>query len=455
VEPIRITYLTAGAAGMYCGSCLHDNLLARGMIELGIDVELLPLYTPLQLDQPDVSDRRVFFGGINVYLQQRYPIFRRLPRWIDRLLDNRRLLRWIGNRGIRTEAQWLGEMTLSMLRGTDGAQHKEVDRLCHWLQKSPRPDLLHLSNLLIAGSAPELKRRLDVPIVATLQGDDLFLDQLPDRYRQAALLEMKRLSAKIDRFLVHSDFYADRMARLLSISPRKIRKVPLGVDTTVPGDDQDQPKGSSRTVERPTDGDQTKRVLYMARLAPEKGLHILVDAFITLRQMPQAEATHLWIAGWLGVEHRAYAEEQFEKLRQAGLESSFRFWDAIDGRQKAELLSGADLLCVPPTYDEPKGLYVLEALAAGVPVVVSSVGALPELLDQLGGGRLVRPNDSRQLAGVLHDLLTDDADRQELARRGRKAVRSERNSRQIASATLAVLKDLLDTRAVDLDRPTD
>ena len=136
-EPLRIAYLTAGAAGMYCGSCLHDNTLARELIRQGVDVQLVPLYTPIQTDEQDVTIDQVFFGGMNVYLQQHVGLFRRLPKWLDRVLDRPGLLRWIGSRGMETSAEQLGELTVSMLRGSAGFQRKEVQRLCQWLATPP------------------------------------------------------------------------------------------------------------------------------------------------------------------------------------------------------------------------------------------------------------------------------------------------------------------------------
>ena len=86
---MRIAYLAAGAAGMYCGSCLHDNTLAAALLKQGEDVVLLPIYTPIRTDERDVSQPRVFIGGINAYLQQAVPLLRRTPVWLDRWLDRR------------------------------------------------------------------------------------------------------------------------------------------------------------------------------------------------------------------------------------------------------------------------------------------------------------------------------------------------------------------------------
>src|ERR1051325_6357036 len=84
---MRIASITAGAAGMFCGSCLRDNTLAAALTRLGHDCQLLPTFTPLTLDEPDQSTGRVFLGGVNVYLDE-FRMLRWVPyalrRWLDR-----------------------------------------------------------------------------------------------------------------------------------------------------------------------------------------------------------------------------------------------------------------------------------------------------------------------------------------------------------------------------------
>src|SRR5688500_18815558 len=84
---MKILQITAGAAGMFCGSCTRDNALARELLSRGHDVTLVPVYTPTSPDEPNVSRSHVLFGGISVYLQQHSAIFRRTPRFLDRVLD--------------------------------------------------------------------------------------------------------------------------------------------------------------------------------------------------------------------------------------------------------------------------------------------------------------------------------------------------------------------------------
>lgn len=434
-SPLKVAYITAGAAGMFCGSCMHDNTLARALTAAGVDVQLIPTYTPIRTDEEDVSVQRVFFGGINIYLQQKIPLFRHLPTFVDRFLDQPWLIRWLTARAVETSPQELGALTVSMLRGDSGYQRKEVHRLCDWLAGSHRPDLLNLSNMLIAGFVPAVKRQIDVPVLVSLQGDDIFLESLPEPHKSRAFNEIRRLVPHVDGFLVNSRYYADFMADYFTIPRAKLHVVPLGLDTS---DFRDiAAYDGSKPRERPP------TVGYLARLAPEKGLHVLADAFIQLRQRPAMADAQLRIAGWLGKNNQKYVDGEFAKLREAGLDGEFHYAGSVDRAGKVQFLQDIDVLTVPTVYHEPKGIFVLEALAAGVPVVQPEHGAFPELLAATGGGRLVRPADPSHLADVLHELLSDPASRIELGRQGREAVHGRFNADAMAQAVLGVYRQFV------------
>lgn len=429
---MKIAYITAGAAGMFCGSCMHDNTLARAMIAQGHDVALVPLYTPIRTDEASVSVDKVFFGGINVYLQQQSALFRHLPQWMDRWLDMPWLIRLATSFGIQTEAKQLGALAVSVLQGAEGNQQKEVERLVAWLKTDLQPDVVLFTNMLVAGSAAEIKRQLQVPVIVTLQGDDIFLRDLIEPYQSQALAAIAGLDAVVDAYLTNTEFYADAMSQYLQLPRAKFRIVPLGIDTR------------DFVTEPPASTDRLPTVGYLARLAPEKGLHLLVDAFLTLKKMPAMERAQLKIGGWLGPQHREYAEAQFQKLRDAGLADDFEYLGEVDRAQKLSLLHSIDILSVPTTYRDPKGLFVLEALAAGVPVVQPQHGAFPEVIAATGGGMLVRPDDVQHLAEALHALLLDPARRQAYASSGRTAVLERFHAAAIAEKTLAVLDALAD-----------
>ena len=432
-RPLRVTYLTAGAAGMICGSCLNDNTLARAMIALGHDVQLVPFYTPIRTDEENVSEPDLFFGGINVYLQQKSALPRLLPRWLDRWLDTPRLVEWASGRSVRIEPREVADLAISVLRGTHGNQRKEVERLIAWLSAGERPDVIVLSNVLTAGWVPEFKRRMNVPVVVTLQGDDVFLKGLPPDHQKQAIALIRDLAASVDLFIAHSRYYAEAMAEYLGLAHGRIRIVPLGINTS----DFETLVPKFRDTSRPA------IVGYLARLAPEKGLHVLAEAFVRLRQMPGMSDARLRIAGWLGDTHRGYAEEVFNRLRSANLGDAFDFLGEVDRRAKLDFLKSIDLLTVPTTYRDPKGLFALEAMAAGVPVVLPEHGAFPELLAETGGGLLHRPEDPDHLAQLMHRVLSSPDLWTQLASSGRMNVVSRRHARAMAERTIEVLREAL------------
>lgn len=427
---MKIVYLTAGAAGMYCGSCMHDNSLARAMIACGTDTLLVPTYTPIRTDEKDVSVDRVFFGGVNIYLQQLAPWLRFVPRWLDQFLNSPKLIRWVASRGMETSPKSLGALTVSMLKGRDGNQRKEVDRLCDWLVRDIKPDALVLTNMLIAGFIPELKHRLKIPVMVTLQGDDIFLDYLPEPYRQQTIDIMRKLVSYVDGFIVHSRDYGSRMAQELNIPADKWHVMPLAIDTKPFQTALDQ----TRTLPtQPTIG-------YLARLAPEKGLHHVIDAFIEMHRDPNYEAVQLRVAGWLGPQNVSYWEEQKTKIATAGLSHRLIHDGEIDHQHKIDYLRSLDVLCVPTTYRDPKGLFVLEALAAGTPVIVSEHGAFPEMLARHGGGWCVPTGDVEAISRRLKWIVDHREDAHRIGQQGQHSVHAHGDIIGMAQKTIGLIQ---------------
>lgn len=428
---MRIAYLTAGGAGMYCGSCLRDNALAAALLRLGEDVLLLPTYTPITTDETDVSSQRVFLGGINIYLRQRYPLFRFAPRFLRRWLDRPGVISWLAARGVETDARLLGALTVSMLRGERGAQRSEIEELIEWLATEARPDIINLTNLLIAGFLPGLKRRWGGPVIVTLQGDDLFIDDLPEPFREEALALLRGLVDSVDGFVVFSRYYGEFMREYLDIPAEKIHVAPMGIEV---GDFGSPDEPRTRPPDRPP-------VLgYLARICPEKGFHQLVDAFLLLASRDRLGEARLHVAGWLSEKDREFFREQVGRIEAAGLADRFHHAGVLDRAGKIEFLRGLDVLSVPTVYREPKGLFVLEALASGVPVVLPAHGAFPELVEMTGGGLLFEPGNVEELAGVLEELLRDRSRQASLAEAGRRAVHEKLTAEHMARRTLEIYR---------------
>lgn len=421
-HPLRAVFLTAGAAGMYCGSCMHDNALARTLRARGLDCLLQPVYTPIRTDEPSVAGARVFFGGIHIYLLQRWPWLRRVPAPLRRWLDWPPLIRLATRRVGATNPARLAELTLSMLRGRQGRQSEEVARLVGWLRDEVRPHAVLLTNLLIGGVVPSIREALpQTRIVVILQGDDIFLDYLPEAARGEAVRLCQRLAESVDCFVVNSRFYRDKMAELFAIPHEKFTIVPLSIDAqpfadtaaAAVGPSPEHPGGPGRS-------ESEFRIGYLARVSPEKGLHHLVEAFLRLASRPGHESTTLHVAGWLGETHREYLRGLQRRVEAAGYGDRFVYHGSPSLAGKIAFLRSLDVLSVPTEYADPKGLFVLESLAAGVPVVQPGHGAFPELIESTCGGLLFPPGDLDALCEAIDRLRANPQLRRELAAAGRE-----------------------------------
>jgi glycosyltransferase involved in cell wall biosynthesis len=422
---MRILSITAGAAGMYCGSCLRDNALAAELIARGHDVTLLPIYTPTLTDEANVSvGNRVLFGGVSVYLEQHVPLFRHTPRVLDRLWDSMPVLRAVSRRSIKTDPAMLGALTVSMLSGEDGHQRKEFLKLLEWVRDEPRPDVVNIPNSLLIALAGPLRRALGRPVCCTLQGEDLFLQGLPEPWRTQALELIRRQVADVDTFISVSAWYAQPMADLLAIPRERIAVVPLGIN--LQGFD-DEPRAEPSTF----------TVGYFARVAPEKGLDELSHAYRLLRLEKGVPAARLEVAGYLSAEHKPYLARIQKDMAAAGLGKELVYHGALDRQQKIRFLRSLDVLSVPGPFPDPKGMYLLEAMAAGVPVVQPRRGAYPEVIARTGGGLVVEPTSDALADGLLR-LYSDRALARELGARGAEGVRQHYTVQKSAERLLEV-----------------
>jgi glycosyltransferase involved in cell wall biosynthesis len=418
---MRILSVTAGAASMYCGSCLRDNALAAQLIARGHDVTLLPLYTPLRTDEANVTRPDVLFGGISIYLQHQSAFFRSLPRFVDRLLDAPWLIRMFADRSMSTDPKLLGGLTVSMLDGPRGVLRKEFDKLVEWVRDEPRPDVVTITNSMLIGVARPLAEAVNAPVCCTLQGEALFLDGLVEPYRTQARDRIRSLVRDVDRFIAVSDFEARSMRDYLAIPAERLSVVPLGVRTTDFEDAEGAEDAERGGAERR--GAEAFTIGFFGRIAPEKGLQGLADAYVRLRRKTPQVSMRLEAAGHMALAHKPYLAGVQRTLEHAGLQGEFRYHGEVDRAGKVRFLQSLDVMSMPATYDEPKGFTLLEAMASGVPVVEPRRGALEEIVERTGGGLLVPPDDPDALADALCRMCSDRQLREELGRRGRAGVR--------------------------------
>ncbi len=415
---------------MYCGSCLRDNALATELLARGHDVTLLPVYTPTLTDETNVSGDKVFFGGISVYLEQYVPLFRNSPRWLDRLWDSTPMLQLASRRSISTSPKMLGELTVSMLKGEAGFQHKEIDKLLHWLRDEGLPDLISIPYTLLLGLAKPISEALGRPICCTLQGEDLFLEGLHEPYRSEAKALIKSSIKYVDLFIAVSHYYAEFMPTYLEIPAEKISVVPLGINL------QGYATGSKERSAPFTVG-------FFARVAPEKGLHVLADAYRRMRKTGELPGGRLEAAGYLAPEHQKYLSDIEKEMQDAGLADEFHYRGALNREQKIAFLQTLDVLSVPATYDEPKGMFLLEAMACGIPVVQPRRGGFTEVIEKTGGGLLVAPDDPESLASGVLQIFREPALAKELGANGFRKVREHYSVAHMADRAVEAYQSVL------------
>ncbi|MBE7499625.1 MAG: glycosyltransferase family 4 protein [Verrucomicrobiales bacterium] len=426
---------------MYCGNCIRDNTLVTELRRLGHSTLMLPMYLPLTLDDANTSTGvPIFFSGINVYLEQRGALFRALPPGLHRFLAQPWLLRLVGKFAAKTRPAEVGDLTISMLQGEHGNQSRELDELVRWLKGQTRPDVVCLSNILLLGLARRLRQAIGSPVVCLLAGEDSFLDALPGPQRAEAWKILSDRTCDADLYLSPSRYFAERMAERLRLAPQRLRVVPPGINLagfeSPPARRPATPSPSAPPV-----------VGYFARLCREKGLALLVEAFLLLKQRNRVPNLRLKIGGYCGPADRPFVRELHRRLRTAGVLGDVEFHANLDRAAKIAFLKSLTVFSVPASYGEAFGLYLIEALAAGVPVVQPRTAAFPEIIEATGGGLLCEPNDPESLADALESLLLDPTRLQALGNAGRQAAHERYSARRMAEETLRALSEVAHSRS--------
>lgn len=425
---------------MYCGNCIRDNALVTELRRLGHSTVMVPMYLPLTLDEANASpDTPIFFSGINVYLEQQGALFRAMPPWLHRLLAKPWLLRLVGRFAAKTRPADVGDLTLSMLQGEHGNQSRELDELVAWLKGRARPDVVCLSNLLLLGLARRLRQAIGAPVVCLLAGEDSFLDALPEPQRGEAWKTISGNLHDADLYISPSRYFADRMAGRLRLRPDLMRVVPPGINL----DGYDSTK--LRVAASPT----APVLGYFARLCREKGLDLLVEAFLVLKERNRVPGLRLKVGGSCGPSDRPFVRTLHRRLRQAGVLGDVEFHVNLDREAKLAFLKSLTVFSVPAMYGEAFGLYVAEALAAGVPVVQPRTAAFPEIIEATGGGLLCEPNDANDLARQIEALLLDPERLRSVSQAAREMARERYNVRRMAEDTARVFSEVVHDRRSD------
>jgi glycosyltransferase involved in cell wall biosynthesis len=411
---MKIVYLITGSGGsFYCGNCYRDMLYIKAIRKVpGISASAIPLYLP-----PDSSDyntdfdKNVFFGAISLYIREKVPFLRKMPAFFDKILDAAPMLKLAARQAGTTRTEGLEDLTLNMINGDNRTRENEVDRLVKYLIRDSKPDAIHLSNSLIIGLASQLKKRLNIKIICSLQNEDDWIDEMVEPFRSKAWKMMAKEAIHVDAFISPSNYYKNLFIGKTGISGNNIFVVPSGIES------YDQPD-SIENQHSPSIG-------YFCRVNYANGFDKLVDAFITIKNQNSIPGLTLHVCGGFTGDDKPFIREQIKKIKDNGYKSSVRIYPEFHGSSKQEFFRNIDVMSVPVRKYDAYGLYILEANAAGVPVVQPATGAFPEILENTGGGVVFSPDNPENLVSELIKLLNDSDLRKRLGEAGKSNVREK------------------------------
>ncbi len=430
---MNIIQIIPGSGGsFYCGNCLRDSKYVDALRKEGHQVVKIPMYLPLFSDEHDLNDIPVFYGAVSIYLKQMIPFLRKAPAWFDKLLNTKPLLKLAASMAGSTNAAGLEEMTVSMLMGEEGKQKEELERMVDWMAEHCKPDIIHLSNALLLGLARRIRERIDVPIICSLQDEDVWVDVMKPQYRDRIWKLMGEKAADVDAFIAVSHYFAGVMKERMALPPEKVFSIYLGVD---PEEYEYIPSsGKNRTIG------------YISRMCHENGFDIVVDAFILLKQQAAFSDVKLIATGGYTAADNRFLSGLKKKIARAGLTSEVIFHEEFEGEERKEFFRKAALASVPVRNGEAFGMYLPELMASGIPIVQPALGAFPEIVSLSGGGRTYTPNTPEKLAEAWAALLYDPATLNDLSYQARKGVTRVFNIHDHAREMVALYQKVRDSK---------
>jgi glycosyltransferase involved in cell wall biosynthesis len=428
---MKIVYIVPGFGGtFYCGNCLRDSALVASLRKAGHDAIILPVYLPLVMNGEPVPGRiPVFYGAVSIYLKQVFPPLRKMPGWLHSILNSPPLLRLAASKAGSTRANGMEALTESMLLGEDGLQREDLIEVVTFLKDHVKPDVVHFSNALLLGMAEMIRREVGVPVVCSLQDEDVWIDAMELGYREKLWGLMGKKASVTDALIAVSNWFGKVMIEKMNFPIALIHTIPIAID----------PENYKFSLPSP----EKKCIGYLSRLCEENGLDILIDAFILLKQDPGNSTLSLRLTGGSTGDDRSFIKAQMKKLKQNGLTGSVEIIPEFGPKSLDSFFSGLSLLSVPVTKGEAFGLYLLEAMASGVPVVQPSLGAFPEIIEKTGGGIVYHPNDAQGLALAISGLLDDSDKLTRLSQAARNGVINHYHSGEITKELLSLYEAVI------------
>jgi len=426
---MKITYLIPGSGdNFYCDNCQRDTLYVSWLKKLeNIEISAIPLYLPPgEKNFGSEIENEVFFGAVSLYLKEKVPLFKSLPSFVDKILDSPALLSYAAKQAGTTNPDGLEQTTLSMIRTNDPSRKKEIIRLSNFISESGGTDIIHISNALIMGLAVQLKKAIGKPVICSLQNEDDWINEMKEPYQTQAWELIAEEEKHIDLFITPSEYFKTFIISKTGINPEKIFVVPSALEIV--------PEEMMRSIpESPSIG-------FYSRLNRMNGLDKLIDAFIILKNRNTHPGLKLHLSGGYTSDEKGYIKEQTTKLKNEGFENDVVLYNAFSGSQKQAFFNSIDLLSVPVLKYDAFGLYLLEAISYGVPVVQPDTGAFREIIESTHGGVLYAEDSVEKLADTLDEVLRDRESLRSIGLKGREIINENHTPKAMAMGIIEVYK---------------
>jgi glycosyltransferase involved in cell wall biosynthesis len=428
---MKIVNIVPGFGGsFYCGNCLRDGVFVKNLRVLGHDSVLIPIYLPLTYDKNDNNiDIPVFYGAVNIYLKQNFRFLRNMPSWLQNLFNSKPILKFAAHKAGSTRATGLEEMTISMLKGTEGFQAEELNQLIDYLKYNEKPDIIHLSNSLLLGLAKKIREDINIPVVCSLQDEDVWIDGMQPHYRDGLWELMAEKGNDVNAFVSVSNYFGEVMKNKLHIPDNKLHIIHIGINP-------DQYEVVRPSLEPPVIG-------YLSRMCEDNGLGILVDAFIELKDNSVFKNSKLRLYGGMTADDKNFLNKQIKKLKRKGYYKDVELNEYYTTNNLPEFFSGLSVLSVPVLKGEAFGLYQIESMASGIPVVQPALGGFTEIIENTGGGITYHPNTAASLASALNELFSHPEQLQKMSTDGRNTVIIKYNSDILTKQMVEVYNKVL------------
>jgi len=427
---MKIVNIVPGFGGtFYCGNCLRDSGYTKSLIKLGHDAMMLPIYLPLTLEHGVEEDKNpIFYGAVNIYLKQNFKFLRNMPAWMERFFNSSSILRYAAKKAGSTRTEGLEEMTISMLMGKEGNQNTELQELIDFLKVHEQPDIVHLSNALLLGLAKQLREQLNVPVVCSLQDEDVWVDAMNEDYSNKVWDLMSKKGEDVDAFVAVSDYYSSEMKNKMNIPDEKMHIVPIGIESSLYK--YSEPKQNPQVIG------------YLSRMYKEHGFALMIDAYIQLKQNPKFKDVLLKLSGGYTADDKKFVKKQIRKLKKANVFNDVEFIEDYLADNRYKFFNQLTILTVPVLKGEAFGTYQLESMACGIPLVQPALGAFPEIIKQTGGGVTYTPNTADAISNKWEEVLSNPKKITEMSNKGEKSVKEKYAIDVVSESVLEIYKKL-------------